>query len=806
MNFLHSPLTWGFLAVSAPVIIHLINLIRQRRVRWAAMEFLLKSYRKSRRWVWLKQLLLLMMRMAMIALVVAMVAKPIAGSRLSFFQNATMHHYILLDDSYSMGERVGAVQAFDQSLEVIRKIVKSASDLGTKQKITLLRFSHAQRMLSSTVEVGPEEVTQERASEELDQKVSQFAEFYGYELDSSSQERLEEKLTGIQLSFFAAEPEEALEVTYQLILNRPSEQAVIHLLSDFRNHQWQEGDEVGEWLDKIAAEKAEVNLVQCIKEAGPNLAITDLRPTARTRAAGVSLPMIVEVTNYGDQTAKNVKVNLQSIFYDSDEKEIYLQSQQEGTVWEADTTSEDILIEEIEPGKSVSATVQVYFPKRGQHIVRGILPDDPLLADNSRMCVVALPDHEKVLLINGNPLRRDAYHLGAVFDPDRLLGATGGQQRQINNGIVPDVREAAFLREVTPQQLEDYTTIYLLDVNRLEPSSVAKLETFVRRGGGVGIFAGPSIEVENYNEAWYRKGEGLLPLPLLRIDRLPERVASEAFDFQAQEHPIFEGLSGEGNLFLRSVLIDRFFKIDQELLEASDVEKPGVVLAHLRSQAPLVAEKGIGKGKVIFFLSTYAPDWNSFASSPGIVIFTLNMQSYLGSGGYLYIPRQVGHSFDIATNPKFQSLTFTLPGTQGHRTVLDKTDRLAAATRADESVIKLGQENLAASHELEVSLPGVYEVWTLDEEGKTAEKRFVLNVDPKEGDLAAHTVETLSQRYSEVSLSAHRWDSYLVGNVQKTRNSKWSEYILYLLVLLFCGEQFVAYLLSYHPKSMRRGT
>ena len=59
MQFVHSALTWGFLLALVPLLIHLINMMRHRRVKWAAMEFLLASYKKHRKWIWLKQLLLL---------------------------------------------------------------------------------------------------------------------------------------------------------------------------------------------------------------------------------------------------------------------------------------------------------------------------------------------------------------------------------------------------------------------------------------------------------------------------------------------------------------------------------------------------------------------------------------------------------------------------------------------------------------------------------------------------------------------------------------------------------------------------
>jgi hypothetical protein len=75
MQFIHQPLTWAFLIALVPLLIHLINMMRHRRVQWAAMEFLLASYKKHRKWVWLKQLLLLLARMAAIALIVAMLAQ-----------------------------------------------------------------------------------------------------------------------------------------------------------------------------------------------------------------------------------------------------------------------------------------------------------------------------------------------------------------------------------------------------------------------------------------------------------------------------------------------------------------------------------------------------------------------------------------------------------------------------------------------------------------------------------------------------------------------------------------------------------
>ncbi len=67
--FLYPALTIGFLFVAMPLLVHLINMLRHRRQRWAAMDFLLASYRKQKKWI----------RLAAVAVVVV----PIGGGRIT---------------------------------------------------------------------------------------------------------------------------------------------------------------------------------------------------------------------------------------------------------------------------------------------------------------------------------------------------------------------------------------------------------------------------------------------------------------------------------------------------------------------------------------------------------------------------------------------------------------------------------------------------------------------------------------------------------------------------------------------------
>src|SRR5215203_470670 len=93
----------GFLAVAAalisvPIIIHLINRMRYRRVKWAAMEFLLKSQKRNRRRLIIEQMILLLLRILLVLLAAFLVARFLYGG----VGPRGAHHVVIIDDTLSM--------------------------------------------------------------------------------------------------------------------------------------------------------------------------------------------------------------------------------------------------------------------------------------------------------------------------------------------------------------------------------------------------------------------------------------------------------------------------------------------------------------------------------------------------------------------------------------------------------------------------------------------------------------------------------------------------------------------------------
>ncbi|MDX1965260.1 MAG: BatA domain-containing protein, partial [Pirellulales bacterium] len=122
MDFLFSNLLYiGLPLMSLPILIHLINMMRHQRIEWAAMEFLLASQKKNRTWVLIKQLLLLLMRMAAVAGIAFMVAQPLLKDRLGrYFGGGRVHHIVLLDDSFSMADAWGNTTAFEEAKKTVK--------------------------------------------------------------------------------------------------------------------------------------------------------------------------------------------------------------------------------------------------------------------------------------------------------------------------------------------------------------------------------------------------------------------------------------------------------------------------------------------------------------------------------------------------------------------------------------------------------------------------------------------------------------------------------------------------------------
>ncbi|MEI6809709.1 MAG: BatA domain-containing protein [bacterium] len=103
MTFIQPTLLWALPAVAIPVVIHLLNRLRFRSVKWAAMMFLLSATRSASRRARLRHYLILACRTGIVLAIVLAASRPLAGGAFAAFCGGTPDAVIvLLDRSASM--------------------------------------------------------------------------------------------------------------------------------------------------------------------------------------------------------------------------------------------------------------------------------------------------------------------------------------------------------------------------------------------------------------------------------------------------------------------------------------------------------------------------------------------------------------------------------------------------------------------------------------------------------------------------------------------------------------------------------
>ena len=732
-SFAHPALLWGLALVGVPVLIHLINMFRHRRVQWAAMEFLSASQQKNRTRVILRQLLLLLMRMAAIAAVVLMLAQPrLEGRWGSLFGGGRTHHVVLLDDSFSMSDRWADTSAFAEAKAVIERIGRDAGRGMNPQTFTLLRFS----------KVGLGELgTRPDILEET--------------VDNGFADRLREVLGQMDVSETAAGPIPALEEVDRLSGNSTGRR-LVYLISDFRARQWAAPGDLKNRLLQLQRQSSRLRLINCVDSARPNLAITALEPGDGTRVAGVPLFIEVSVANFGLLSVDVVPVLLQA----------------DGTPRPA------VTVGPIPPGESARQRFAVQFPSAGEHRVVARLESDPVATDNSRRAVIDFPADLPVLLIDSDAGAGDAGYLNAALAP-------GGP---IATGISPRIEKPRYL---SLNELGQFRAIYLLNIERLDRSAIVALEEYMAGGGGVGVFLGPRSNAAFFNAELYRNGEGFFPLPLVGEELLLIDRVRKAPDLEVVEHPIFRVFSGSRNSFISTVAISRYFAVPGRDQWPAEVASTTRVIARLRNGAPLVLERSFGKGRVVAFLTTVAPEWNNWArNNPSFVVAMLDLQAFLSRKPQADQSHLVG-----------QPLTLQLDPSRYANEVRIETPHADALPAAVINAIPDGGGQAAAEFN-DTLASGIYRVTLTRKDGTEEVRGFAYNVEGVEGDLNTVTSTELAAALDGVRYRYDRAATF--GETADDRAGyQGSELIFFVLlgaiVLLLIGEQLFAYSTSYHP-------
>lgn len=489
-------LLWGLAAV-APILIHLWNRRRYRETDWAAMKFLLAAMKKNRRRIQVEQLLLLLVRCA-ILLFFAIALADISctgGSGISGFggPGSATHTVLVIDQSYSMAYGEEGQKRLDQAKDLARRIVNEA---GEGDGFTLLTMGRTAKGIISEPAFDPNDVLRELDQIEIDPGVA-------------------------ALDLTLAEIEGTLRMAARDFprLRR----AQVCILTDYGDVTWKE-----------AASQTNEQILEKIEE----LAVVRTFDVGQPQTTNSAIIGATQLTPYltPDQSAR-FRVDL------SCDNASELPSQVIQMLVDGRLVSQKVV--PFVDNQVVSVEMNTVFSLPGTHAVEFRLDDDLLSTDNRRYIAVEVKPQLRILcLADDVPSLK---FLKLALDPSD----------SIQSPVKVEAMSASALMDI---DLLSYDAVYLSNVAQIAPDEAAILRTFVQRGGGLVLFLGDRVQASSYNAALGKGSEGLSPLINMKLDG-PSLRGEYFLDPRQYESPLLESFRGQQAGGLLTTPVWNYFKV-----------------------------------------------------------------------------------------------------------------------------------------------------------------------------------------------------------------------------------------------------
>jgi hypothetical protein len=758
----------GAALVLLPILIHILSRLRYRRVRFAAMEFLLESEELNRRRILLEQLLQLFLRILAILLITLLIARLLLDpGRLLMLRGASRHHVVLLDDTLSLRERDGDSNLFQRSLSTLETMLVEGVRQSGSARVTILPLSDPRRPIIS-----------DRV------------------LDSAFVQELIPRLRNLPCTFRSGSPVAALNTARDLLAADASADPHVHILTDFRAVDWNDRPEITAAFAALRAARAQVDLIQVSRgDSHPNISIAGITTESLAAARGVPWRVTLQVRNHGNSKATGLRA---------------------AVLINGTPVPTRILIPEIEPNAQVEVSHDLAFDTEGRQQVEVRLDEDNLREDNRRVFAVEVAERRSVLILDDDGQQEDAAFVAAALSADPAL-----------TGLAADIRTSQGLNA---SELPRYDCLYLLNIRDLPADTLLVLADYVRSGGGIVWFPGDQANVAWYSETLRNPGNLLFPVPLGVIqDVLPDSpltAPTDSLPFVSPvfaPHPIFTIYNAPDSPFPDTVRISRYFRTEPAW-KLDDAERGDGVrtIMRLKSGEPVGFEHSLGRGRILTFLTGAGRRWSNWPvapAAPGYVVMHLLTHQYLQkavdsiqlrelaeplqlqwpAGEFtdaveVYLP-ETGIDDEPAADT-FARLQAT-PLTQAAPPAPASAGTAAPAPGTSPSPATPPMLSLTIP---QASRPGLYRIRRFRPDGALSDLAVALNVPPSESPLAiADPPRVISGPEQDHVRVLNADAATALGGSAAGRELRWI--LLGLLAAVLVAEQIVSLRLSYHPEA-----
>lgn len=634
-GFVNPGLVAGALLASVPLIIHLLNRQRHKPTPWAAMRFVLAAYKQTRRRLQLENLLLLLLRMAAIAILALCVARPFTGAEgpLSGLTESRRDIAIVIDGSASTGYRNEVDTVFERIVERARSLVGELDGTRGDRAYVLLGGAWP-RLLSwgdPASALAAIDSLHEPTDEEIDLALAlgEILEFAKEEAASTEQGRVEiYVLSDMQRSVFT---EDASSLPFEG--TGPNSTG-----PDSTGADKDAPSRLFDVLDELASLGLQVQVEDHAAggDLPANLSIANVEVQGPLLGQGAPVEVRVQVENHGAATKAAVRVAL-----------------------EIDGVRRPSQVVDVEGLSYADAIFPVVFDSAGDHVMRALLEGDRLAADDRRTQVVHVPEPVRILIVNGAPspdFEKDAAaRLMVVLEP--LIGEDAPF-----GGATPFAPTEAQPRDLESGDVDiaDFDLVWLVNVDSVSPELATALEEHVASGTSLIFSLGDRVQIEAFNARFFKAdGSGLSPAELDRQVSVASRRQGyyriEDFD---GEHPALTLFSEKR---WTSLLTEAPF---YDFIAARPLENARL-LAKLddAGSSPLFLEREYDRGHVYLWTSSIDESWTRFPTwGPTLVPFVYDLVRYAGTPEMPDATLAPGEAFAAELRDFPRGIELVLPG------------------------------------------------------------------------------------------------------------------------------------------------
>ena len=347
MTFLSPVLIWGALLGAIPLIIHLLNRRRFRRVEWAPMHYLRLTIQRNRKRIQLEQLVLLLLRIMLPVLLFFFLARPIVnptGLEQWLGSGGRSSQVVLIDDSMSMGYSAGEAPAFQRALQAASGLLAS-----------IRPHDHCTVVTTSSPRVP-----------------------VIHDVDGSRRDELTSAVSSVPLTATHAAWPAVLDGVDEVLRSCTYPTRQLTILTDLRKSGWDASIQAisRQWSEQ----KVRVRIVDVGSDETGNISLLGLVAIDRTILAGAASAWEALIRNDSPRTLTNSKAILR-----------------------VDDKPTEVVLPEIAPHQAVRVPLSVPFSGSGSHELSLHLPEDELPGDNTRWVAVPVKDSLLIRLVDGEP-------------------------------------------------------------------------------------------------------------------------------------------------------------------------------------------------------------------------------------------------------------------------------------------------------------------------------------------------------------------------------------------------------------------